>query len=96
MLRVQSGTAKPNPLHVPEMYPTWAFSANLAVLALFRINNLLGLNIRRGSESHPLRHLQRYPSEPKWSTLFTTIEAMQDYGQARFTSQAASLREKGG
>jgi hypothetical protein len=44
-------------LHVPAMYLTSAFNANLAVLAFCEINNLRGLNIWRESESHPLRHI---------------------------------------
>jgi hypothetical protein len=42
-------------LVVPAMYLTWAFGANLAVLAYCEINNLRVLNIRRGYKSHPLR-----------------------------------------
>ena len=39
------------------MYLTSAFGANLAVLAFYGINNLRRRNIRRESESHPLRHI---------------------------------------
>ena len=43
-------------LPVPAMYLASAFGANLAIWAFCEINNLRRLNIRRESESHPLRH----------------------------------------
>jgi hypothetical protein len=40
----------------PAVYLTSAVVANWTVFAFCKINNLRGVNIRRESESHPLRH----------------------------------------